>query len=102
MLWAQNNLLKLNEYTTLFCRYNIFADLEDTLGGGGSSGSGGGSSGSGGGSSDEAPNNVVFSKTILDPDAKWSRDYEESASDVIKTSGGDYVVVGTSISCMLL
>ena len=21
-----NNLLKLNEYTTLFCRYNIFAD----------------------------------------------------------------------------
>ena len=74
------------------------ANLGNTLGGGGSSGSGGGSSGSGGGSSDEAPNNVVFSKTILDPDAKWSRDYEESASDVIKTSGGDYVVVGTSIS----
>jgi hypothetical protein len=40
----------------------------------------------------------VFSKTILDPDAKRSWDYEESASDVIKTSGGDYVVVGTSIS----
>ncbi len=50
------------------------------------------------GSSDEAPKNVVFSKTILDPDAKRSWDYEESASDVIKTSGGDYVVVGTSIS----
>jgi len=28
MLWAHNNLLKLNEYTTLFCRYNIFADLQ--------------------------------------------------------------------------
>ncbi len=27
MLWAHCNLLKLNEYTTLFCRYNIFADL---------------------------------------------------------------------------
>ena len=40
----------------------------------------------------------MFSKTILDPDAKRSWDYEESASDVIKTSGGDYVVVGTSIS----
>ncbi|SVD86613.1 uncharacterized protein METZ01_LOCUS439467, partial [marine metagenome] len=49
-------------------------------------------------SSDEAPTNVVFSKTIRDPDAKQSGDYEESASDVIKTSGGDYVVVGTSIS----
>jgi hypothetical protein len=48
--------------------------------------------------SDEAPKNVVFSKTILDPDATQSKDYEESASDVIKTSGGDYVVVGTSIS----
>ncbi len=27
MRWAHNNLLKLNEYTTLFCRYSIFADL---------------------------------------------------------------------------
>jgi len=49
-------------------------------------------------SSYEAPKNVVFGKTILDPDATQSKDYEESASDVIKTSGGDYVVVGTSIS----
>jgi len=65
-------------------------DLENTLNGGG-----GDSSNS---SSDEAPKNVVFGKTILDPDATQSKDYEESASDVIKTSGGDYVVVGTSIS----
>jgi len=49
-------------------------------------------------SGDEAPKNVVFGKTILDPDATKSTDYEESASDVIQTSGGDYVVVGTSIS----
>ena len=49
-------------------------------------------------SSDEAPNQIVFSKSIMDPDATQSKDYEESASDVIKTSGGDYVVVGTSIS----
>jgi len=49
-------------------------------------------------SGDEAPANVVFGKTILDPDATKSADYEESASDVIQTSGGDYVVVGTSIS----
>ena len=48
-------------------------------------------------SGDEAPKNVVFGKTILDPDATKSSDYEESASDVIQTSGGDYVVVGTSI-----
>ena len=48
-------------------------------------------------SGDEAPTNVVFGKTILDPDATQSNDYEESASDVIQTSGGDYVVVGTSI-----
>ena len=48
-------------------------------------------------SGDEAPKNVVFSKTILDPDAKLSKDYEESASDVIRTSGGDYVVVGLSL-----
>ena len=27
MRWANNNLLKLNEYTTLFCRNIIFADL---------------------------------------------------------------------------
>ena len=45
------------------------------------------------------PKMIVFGKTILDPDAtQLSKDYEESASDVIKTSGGDYVVVGTSIS----
>jgi len=49
-------------------------------------------------SGDEASENVVFGKTILDPDATKSADYEESGSDVIKTSGGDYVVVGTSIS----
>ena len=49
-------------------------------------------------SSDESPNQIVFSKSIMDPDATQSKDYEESASDVIKTSGGDYVVVGTSIS----
>ncbi len=61
--------------------------LGTTTGGGGSTSN-----------SDEAPNNVVFSKTIRDPDAKQSGDYEESASDVIKTSGGDYVVVGTSLS----
>ena len=34
----------------------------------------------------------------MDPDATQSKDYEESASDVIKTSDGNYVVVGTSIS----
>ena len=49
-------------------------------------------------SGDESPSNVVFSKTIMDPDATQSKDYEESASDVIKTSDGNYVVVGTSIS----
>jgi len=27
MRWAHNNLLKLNENTTLFSRYTIFADL---------------------------------------------------------------------------
>jgi len=49
--------------------------------------------------SDESPNHIAFCKSsIMDPDAKWSRDYEESANDVIRTSGGDYVVVGTSIS----
>ena len=31
----------------------------------------------------------------MDPDAKWSRDYEESANDIIRTSAGDYVVVGS-------
>jgi len=66
-------------------------DLENALNGGG----GGGASSS---SDDEAPNKVVFGKTILDPDATQSKDYEESGSDVIRTSGGDYVVVGTSIS----
>jgi hypothetical protein len=65
-------------------------DLENALSGGG-----GGASSS---SDDEAPNKVVFGKTILDPDATQSKDYEESGSDVIRTSGGDYVVVGTSIS----
>ena len=64
-------------------------DLENALSGGGGASSS---------SDDEAPNKVVFGKTILDPDATQSKDYEESASDVIKTSGGDYVVVGTSIS----
>ena len=49
-------------------------------------------------SGDESPSNVVFSKTVMDPDATQSKDYEESASDVIKTSDGNYVVVGTSIS----
>ena len=49
-------------------------------------------------SGDKAPANVVFGKTILDPDATQSKDFEESGSDVIRTSGGDYVVVGTSIS----
>ena len=62
----------------------------DTIFGGGSDGSTA--------SGDEAPKNVVFGKTILDPDATKSADYEESGSDVIQTSGGDYVVVGTSIS----
>ena len=28
MYWAHINLLKLNEYTTLFCRYSTFADLQ--------------------------------------------------------------------------
>jgi len=27
MYLTHNNHLKLNEYTTLFCRYTIFADL---------------------------------------------------------------------------
>ena len=57
-----------------------------------------GSDGSATSSGDEAPNNVVFGKTILAPGATQSKDFEESGSDVIKTSGGDYVVVGTSIS----
>ncbi len=47
---------------------------------------------------DEAPENVVFSETILDPDTSQSGEFEESASDIIRTSSGDYVVVGTSIS----
>ena len=45
---------------------------------------------------DQLPKNVVFGKTILDPDTSLSSEFEESASDVIKTSSGDYVVVGTS------
>jgi len=28
MRWAHNNQLKLNEYTTLFCRNSTFADLQ--------------------------------------------------------------------------
>ena len=47
---------------------------------------------------DEAPENVIFSETILDPDTTLSGEFEESASDIIRTSSGDYVVVGTSIS----
>jgi hypothetical protein len=49
-------------------------------------------------SSDEAPNQVVFTKSIMDPDATQSKDYEEWASEVIQTSDGGYVVVGRSIS----
>ena len=41
-------------------------------------------------SSDEAPNQIVFSKSIMDPDAKQSKDYEEWASEVIQTSDGGY------------
>ena len=62
----------------------------DTIFGGGTDGSTA--------SGDEALKNVVFGKTILAPGATQSKDFEESGSDVIKTSGGDYVVVGTSIS----
>ena len=47
---------------------------------------------------DEVPTNVVFGKTILAPGTTKSNEFEESGSDVIKTSSGDYVVVGTSIS----
>ena len=47
---------------------------------------------------DQVPVNVVFGKTILDPNTSLSSEFEESASDVIRTSSGDYVVVGTSIS----
>ena len=47
---------------------------------------------------DEVPTNVVFGKTILAPGTTLSKEFEESGSDVIKTSGGDYVVVGTSVS----
>ena len=48
------------------------------------------------GTSDGSP--IVFCESIMDPDAKWSRDYEESANDIIRTSAGDYVVVGSSLS----
>ena len=58
----------------------------------------GGSDGQTVSSGDESPTNVVFGKTILDPDATQSKEFEESGSDVIRTSGGDYVVVGTSDS----
>ena len=47
---------------------------------------------------DELPKNIVFGKTILDPNTLKSNEFEESGSDVIKTSYGDYVVVGTSVS----
>ena len=57
-----------------------------------------GSGGSATSSGDEAPKNVVFGKTILAPGTTKSNEFEESGSDVIKTSSGDYVVVGTSIS----
>ena len=36
------------------------------------------------GTSDGSP--IVFCESIIDPDAKWSRDYEESANDIIRTS----------------
>ena len=49
-------------------------------------------------SSDEAPNQVVFIKSIMDPEATQSKDYEEWASEIILTSDGGYVVVGRSIS----
>ena len=49
-------------------------------------------------SSDDAPNQVVFTKTIMDPDATQSKDYEEWASEVIQTSDGGYVVIGRSLS----
>jgi hypothetical protein len=58
-------------------------------------GDSGGSSTSLGG---EAPTNVVFGKTILAPGTTKSNEFEESGSDVIQTSSGDYVIVGTSIS----
>ena len=58
----------------------------------------GGSDGQTTSAGDESPTNVVFGKTILDPDATQSKEFEESGSDVIRTSGGDYVVVGTSDS----
>ena len=57
-----------------------------------------GSDGSATSSGDEAPKNVVFGRTILAPGSTQSKEFEESGSDVIKTSSGDYVVVGTSIS----
>ena len=46
----------------------------------------------------EAPNQVVFTKSIMDPDATKNSDYEEWASEVILTSEGGYIVVGRSIS----
>ena len=46
----------------------------------------------------EAPNQVVFTKSIMDPDATKTSDYEEWASEVILTSEGGYIVVGRSIS----
>ena len=79
---------KENLEDTLEDNNDTAVDLENALSGGGASSS----------SDDEAPNKVVFGKTILDPDATQSKDYEESANDVIRTSGGDYVVVGTSLS----
>ena len=49
-------------------------------------------------SSDEAPNQVVFTKSIMDPDATQSKDYEKWSSEVIQTSDSGYVVVGRTIS----
>ena len=35
---------------------------------------------------DELPKNIVFGKTILDPNTLKSNEFEESGSDVIRTS----------------
>ena len=46
----------------------------------------------------EAPNQVVFTKSIMDPDATKNSEYDEWASELILTSEGGYIVVGRSIS----
>ena len=43
----------------------------------------GGSDGQTTSAGDESPTNVVFGKTILDPGATQSKDFEEAGSDVI-------------------